>query len=129
MSSSLSADAGRAAAREAYTVKTAFGLQALSKGLKWGGKAFGFLPTGIGNAIGAGLGGLGGVLEGVHRGEGVTGALSRGALGAASGALPLGAGIATQVGGDYLLNRALTPGKAQVNRMLNPQPLSPYRGR
>ena len=81
----------------------------LGKGLQWGGKALGFLPTGAGNAAGAVIGGVGGAIEGLANGEGLKGVAARCALGAATSAMPFATGAAVQLGGNAVLGRALAP--------------------
>ena len=108
---------GTAAALAAFGVKEAGWLGSaasrlggfVGKGLQWGGKALGFLPSGVGNAVGAVVGGAGGALEGLANGEGLRGVAARGALGAASSALPFAAGTALQLGGNAALSRTFTP--------------------
>jgi uncharacterized protein YcbK (DUF882 family) len=76
------------------------------------GKMMGFLPTGIGNAAGAVVGGVGGAMQGFFDNPHARwhGALAGGTAGAVGGALPLGAGIPAQIG----LNMALAPKPPQM---------------
>jgi hypothetical protein len=78
----------------------------LGKGMQWGAKALGFAPTGIGNAAGAVLGGAGGALQGLSQGEGWKGMAARAGVGAASGALPLGSGLAVGAVGNTAIDGA-----------------------
>lgn len=77
------------------------------RALQWGSKALGFLPTGIGNAAGAVVGGVGGALQGISSGQGWRGALAHGAAGAATGAMPLGTGMAVGAAATPFINGAL----------------------
>jgi hypothetical protein len=79
-----------------------------SKALKFGGRAASVVP-GIGNAIGAGLSGLGGVMQASANGEGMKGMLVRGGLNAGASLLPGGAGIAAGMGADMAANKLLGP--------------------
>lgn len=105
--------AGAANALEVYAVtKEAGWLQTtgriVGKGAKYLGRATGMVP-GVGTLAGAAIGGVGGAIEGLSQGEGLKGALVRGGMGAATGAMPLGAGFIAGAAGDAMANKMLRP--------------------
>jgi len=101
---------GQVAACESFGVKEAGVLGQIGKwggkALQWGGRAAGVVPV-AGEAVGAIAGGLGGVMQGAAQGEGWKGMAARGAAGAATGAMPLGAGLVAGAASDLALDKML----------------------
>lgn len=97
---------GEAAALEAYGVKSAGLLNVAAKGTTWAGRLAGATSVpGVSQIAGGVLGGLGGAMEGFANKGNWKEILARTAAGAATGALPLGASLATGVASDYALNK------------------------
>lgn len=102
-------EAGIDGALAAYGVKDAAlaaGARTLGKGMQLGGKALGFLPTGIGNLAGAAVGGVGGAIAGAASappGQRLRQATIGATSGAVGGALPMGIGFIA----DPLVNMGL----------------------
>ena len=97
----------------------------LGKGLQLGGKALGFLPTGVGNAAGAAVGAIGGAISGAA-GAAPGQRLRQAGIGAVSGgiggALPFASGMVADPLINAGLNKVLPGGAPQAPRppMLQP---------
>lgn len=82
---------------------------------KWGGRAMNWLGRGasvvpgVGNAAGAVLSGVGGAVQGLAQGEGLKGALTRGALSGGASLIPGGGGVVAGVAADAAADRLLAP--------------------
>lgn len=106
------ANEGAQAALAAYGVKTAgwgdgfrAGMTRFSRAAAPLAKTLGFLPTGIGNAASAIVGGGANLASAIANKEPIHKVIGRTALGVGSGFLPFGTGIVADYAGNALLDR------------------------
>ena len=104
---------GRKTAAELYKVAFNFGgvMSAMGTAGKWMGRAakvVGTLPTGVGNALSAGVGAIGGGMEAAAQGHGMGGILAHGLAGATAG-IPGGVGIAASALASPVMNKLVPP--------------------
>jgi len=103
---------GRQEALRAYGLeKVAFGIGGLSTAGKWlgrGAKVLGTAPTGWGNLLAAGMGGVSGMMNAHAQGKSMGGMVAHGLAGAASG-IPGGVGMGLNMMGEAAANKMFKP--------------------